>query len=646
VTTVSYPGVYIREISGGPRPLEVAGTSTTAFVGLAEMGPDTGATAITSWAEFQRLFGSFMTGSFLAHSVYQYFANGGRRCYIVRVTAGAAPASVTVKDRADPAKPVLKFSARSPGAWGNTLCLQIEDGSRDPGNEFRLSVRRQSDPLLVPADFASTPPAEVFDDLSVDRAAANFVGTVLARESTLIDATLVAGNDVLTRGTLTAGSAPALPLDNLISLRISLDGDGFQAVSLDAAATSTAAAEVAAALQTAVRALSPLKDSTPAGAFTGFTATVETVTGSGVLRLSSGTTAAASAVRVRGGGDTDASRRLRLDAASSAQFADGLSLRRPALADLVQVGDAAVAGPVAAVAAGSDGDPKAITDASFSAAFNRLDGLQDVSLLAVPGENTPSLVSDAMGYCANRRLQDMFYLGEMASHDVDVNEAAEFRNQLTVANSYAALYFPWVLATDPSGASASPILLPPSGYIAGLYGRIDAARGVWKAPAGVEASLSGVSGLAAELTDVQHGVLNPLGVNVIRRFPGAGVVVFGARTVSSDPEWKYVPIRRTAIMLRVSIYNGIQFAVFEPNDEALWSQLRLTIGAFMTTLFRQGAFAGGSAREAFFVKCDADTTTPADVARGVVNVQVGFAPLAPAEFVVVTISQLAGQVSG
>jgi hypothetical protein len=644
---VSYPGVYIQEISGGPRPLEVAGTSTTAFVGLAEMGPDTGATAITSWAEFQRLFGSFMTGSFLAHSVYQYFANGGRRCYIVRVTAAdAARASVTVKDRANPAKPGLQFSARSRGAWGNTLCLQIEDGSRDPGNEFRLSVRRQSDPLLVPADFASTLPAEVFDDLSVDPAAANFVGTVVARESTLIDATLVAGNDVLTQGTLTAGSAPALPLDNLVSLRISLDGDGFQAVSLDAAASSTAAAEVAAALQTAVRALSPLKGSTPAAAFTGFTATVETVAGSGVLRLSSGTTAAASAVRVQGGGDTDASRRLRLDAASGARFADGVSLRRPALADLVQVGDAAVAGPVAAVAAGADGDPKAITDASFSAAFSRLDGLQDVSLLAVPGENTPSLVSAAMGYCANRPLQDMFYLGEMASHDVDVNEAADFRNQLTVANSYAALYFPWVLATDPSGASASPILLPPSGYIAGLYGRIDAARGVWKAPAGVEASLFGVSGLAAELTDVQHGVLNPLDVDVIRRFPGAGVVVFGARTVSSDPEWKYVPIRRTAIMLRVSIYNGIQFAVFEPNDEALWSQLRLTIGAFMTTLFRQGAFAGGSAREAFFVKCDADTTTPADVARGVVNVQVGFAPLAPAEFVVVTISQLAGQVSG
>jgi phage tail sheath protein FI len=221
-----------------------------------------------------------------------------------------------------------------------------------------------------------------------------------------------------------------------------------------------------------------------------------------------------------------------------------------------------------------------------------------------------------------------------------------FRNRLNVANSYGAVYVPWLLASDPSNPSAPPTPVPPSGHIAGLYGRIDGARGVWKAPAGVEAALFNVSGLTAELSDVDHGVLNPLGVDVIRRFPAAGVVAFGARTITSDPAWRYVPVRRTAIMLRVSIYAGIQWAVFEPNDETLWSQLRLAVTSFMTSLFRQGAFAGETAREAFFVKCDGDTTTPDDIARGVVNVQVGFAPLAPAEFVVVTISQLAGQAAG
>ena len=190
-----------------------------------------------------------------------------------------------------------------------------------------------------------------------------------------------------------------------------------------------------------------------------------------------------------------------------------------------------------------------------------------------------------------------------------------------------------------------PILLPPSGYVAGLYARIDASRGVWKAPAGVEAGLNSVVGLGVELSDIQQGNLNQIGVNAIRRFPGTGVVVFGARTLTSDPEWRYVPVRRTAIMLRTSIYYGIQWAVFEPNDEPLWSQLRLTIGSFMMTLFRQGAFQGATPDKAFFVKCDGETTTQADIDAGVVNVLVGFAPVKPAEFVVVKISQQAGLAS-
>jgi phage tail sheath protein FI len=170
---------------------------------------------------------------------------------------------------------------------------------------------------------------------------------------------------------------------------------------------------------------------------------------------------------------------------------------------------------------------------------------------------------------------------------------------------------------------------------------------VWKAPAGTEAILAGPVGLTAELTDGEHGDLNntPKSVCVIRRFPTTGIVAWGARTVSSDPEYKYIPVRRTAIMLRVSIYNGIQWAVFEPNDEPLWASLRLNIGAFMGLLFRRGAFQGSSPSEAYFVKCDSETTTQADIDLGIVNVLVGFAPLKPAEFVVVRIQQLAGQAS-
>ena len=633
--TLTYPGVYVQEVAGGVRPIEVASTSTAAFVGLAEMGPED-ATRVTTWTEFQRLFGTFFADSFLAHGVFQYFNNGGRQCYVVRVTrSNAAVASVTVQNRATQSKPAMTFRASSKGAWGNSLTVQVQDGSSDPGNLFRVTVRRQPDPA----------PLEVFDDLSVDPAAPNYAVTVIGRDSALIAADLDPSNDSVQNGVHRGGFTPAVPLGNNRSFQINLDGDGYQAVTLPAAAGTAVLADVAAAIQTAVRALTKRKGSTPAAAFTGFTCTVDTVAGQGSrLVLQSGTSSPTSSVRVQPADANDATAMLDLGSANGGRSEDGLAPRRPANADLVEIGDAQVAGVVAAVAAGSDGTA-AVSEQTFANAFSRLDTITDFSLLAVPGEGTPTMVNLGMGYCANRPLQDVFYVGEMASHDDTVAEALTFRGLLTAPNSYGAVYFPWVSALDPTGVSAQPILLPPSGYVAGLYARIDAARGVWKAPAGIEASLNGVVGLAAELSDVQHGNLNPAGVNVIRRFTAAGVVVFGARTVSSDAAWKYVPVRRTAIMLRVSIYYGIQWAVFEPNDEPLWSELRLNIGSFMMTLFRQGAFQGSTPSQAFFVKCDAETTTQADIDLGIVNVLVGFAPLKPAEFVVVKISQQAGQAS-
>ena len=650
--TLAYPGVYIEEIPSGVRPIEAASTSTPAFVGLAEMGPAE-ATRVTNWTEFQRSYGSFIIDSKLAESVLQFFSNGGRQCYIVRVIRPDAPegspavASVTVNNRAATPVTGLTFSARSAGAWGNSLLLQIEDGTLDPRNEFRVSVRRPADPAVVPANVNDITPLEVFDNLSVDPAAPNYAVTVLARDSAFITVQVLKANTSVQNGVHRGGFGPILPLGSLVSFQISLDGDGLQAVTLPAAAGATTAtpADVATAIQAAVRALTRKKGSTDPAAFTGFTCAVDTVSGQSRLVLQSGTSSATSSVRIAPATADDATGQLRLGPGNGGQSEDGTAVRRPALADVLQVGDAAVAAPVTSITPGSDGTA-AITETTFSGAFSQLDTLTDVSLLAVPGEGTPAMMSLGLAYCANRPVQDMFYIGEMAFDDVTPDEAAAFRSKLTVANSYGALYFPWVQAPDPAGKSQQPILLPPSGYIAGLYARIDASRGVWKAPAGTEASLNGVVGLAAELSDVQHGNLNPLGVDVIRRFPGSGVVAFGARTVTSDPGWRYVPVRRTAIMLRVSIYQGIQFAVFEPNDEPLWAQLRLSIGAFMMTLFRQGAFQGSTPSQAFFVKCDSETTTQADIDAGVVNVLVGFAPLKPAEFVVVKISQQAALASG
>jgi phage tail sheath protein FI len=643
--TLTYPGVYVQEVSSGVRPIAIASTSTATFVGLAEMGPDQ-ATRVTNWTEFQRYYGSFIIDGYMAHSVFQYFNNGGRQCYIVRVTrSDATVADVTLQNRAAPPVAGFTFAAKNKGAWGNSLYLQIEDGTVDPGNGFKISVRRQLDPTVAPARLNDITPLEVFDNLAMDPNDPNYIVHILTQNSTLINATVLASNTSVQRGIHRGGFGPTLPLNTRNSFQINLDNDGFQVVTLPpAAAASTTLADVATAIQTAVTALTARKAPTPPATFTGFTCTVDTVAAQSRLVLQSGTSSVTSSVRVQAASTNDASALLKLGAGNGGRSEDGLAVRRPARADVIHIGVNAVAPPVTAVTLGSDGSAS-ISETAFSDAFPRLDTVTDFSLLAVPGEGTSVMADLGMAYCANRPLQDVFYIGEMGSTDDTPDEAGAFRNKLTTANSYGAIYFPWVKALDPTGVSQQPILLPPSGYLAGLYARIDATRGVWKAPAGTEASLNGVVGLAAELSDVQHGNLNPIGVNVIRRFAGAGVVCLGARTITSDAEWKYVSVRRTVILLRVSIYYGIQWAVFEPNDEPLWSQLRLNIGAFMMTLFRQGAFQGSTASQAFFVKCDSETTTQADIDLGIVNILVGFAPLKPAEFVVVKISQKAGQAS-
>jgi hypothetical protein len=207
-----------------------------------------------------------------------------------------------------------------------------------------------------------------------------------------------------------------------------------------------------------------------------------------------------------------------------------------------------------------------------------------------------------------------------------------------------ALYFPRIVAPDPTSENRLRNFVP-CGAVAGVMARTDASRGVWKAPAGIDAGLTGTADLAANLTNAENGQLNPLGVNCLRTFPVIGRVVWGARTLRGADlladEYKYLPVRRLALFLEESLFRGTQWVVFEPNDEPLWAQIRLNLGAFMQNLFRQGAFEGSSPREAYFVKCDAETTTVNDRNLGRVNIVVGFAPLRPAEFVVLQLQQIA-----
>jgi len=294
-----------------------------------------------------------------------------------------------------------------------------------------------------------------------------------------------------------------------------------------------------------------------------------------------------------------------------------------------------------------------------------LDKITDVSLIAIPGQGDVTTVNAGIDYCKNQRpLQDCFFIGDMGTLS-DVTQARTDNGRPTVATiadartfattgiggqidksagDYGAIYFPWIYAPDPIGQGRNPkILLPPSGFMAGIYARIDNARGVFKAPAGTEAGVAGSLAPYVVVSDTEQDGLNPILVNVIRSVPGSGLVVWGTRTIGSDASWRYIPVRRIAIFLRVSIYNGIQWAVFEPNDEPLWASLRLNIRAFMLTQFRAGAFQGGKPDDAFFVLCDSSTTTQQDIDNGVVNILVGFAPLKPAEFVVLKLSQKVNQ---
>ncbi|HUL53027.1 MAG TPA: phage tail sheath C-terminal domain-containing protein [Opitutaceae bacterium] len=275
-----------------------------------------------------------------------------------------------------------------------------------------------------------------------------------------------------------------------------------------------------------------------------------------------------------------------------------------------------------------------------------LDHVDLFNLLCVPGETTATVLASLEKYCHDHRA---FLIADCDSDASFSSVQGGPPTQLTgVDGLNAAFYFPWLNAPDPMQENRLRAF-PPCGFIAGIYARTDSSRGVWKAPAGTEASVTGAASVVVPLTDKENGVLNPQAINCVRNFPVYGIVAWGARTLNGNDqigsEWKYIPVRRMALFLEESLYRGTKWVVFEPNDEPLWAQIRLNLGAFMQGLFRQGAFQGKTPQEAYFVKCDKETTTQNDINLGIVNILVGFAPLKPAEFVIIQIQQMAGQIA-
>ncbi|MBS1144025.1 MAG: phage tail protein [Proteobacteria bacterium] len=430
----------------------------------------------------------------------------------------------------------------------------------------------------------------------------------------------------LTSAAFAATDLDALPDATHTSLRISVDGYGPDVVNLGttgATGSSLAAkmGDVAGRLQAAVRALKPGNP-----AYANFTVTVA----SSKLVLASGTRGAGSAIAV--------------SAAPTADIANGLKLLAGATLSAPPT-DAFLTGGTETPYGPSDVYPAFIGSRANREGIYALEDADLFNLLVLPGITDAGVLADAAAYCQERRA---FFIVDSPSTVSKVPDMVTSASGTDLPKSdHAAVYFPWTYVADPL-KNGKPRLTPPGGTIAGLYARTDGNRGIWKAPAGTDANLAGVQSLAVPMTDGENGSLNPLGVNCLRTFPVYGAVCWGARTLRGadqmTSEYKYVPVRRLALYIEESLYRGTQWVVFEPNDEPLWAQIRLNIGAFMNGLFRQGAFQGSSPREAYLVKCDRETTTQDDINRGVVNILVGFAPLKPAEFVVISIQQLAGQI--
>ncbi len=644
MTVTSWPGVYVEEVSGGARPIDAAGTSTPAFFGFADRGPIGRVAKIFSFAEFLQTYGGFRNDGYLAHGVYQFFQNGGQSCYVGRVASGCITATVTLADRGATPRNVLEVSAQSAGLRGNTLRLVVTGDAAVPGR-FALAVKE------VVADASGSDrldTLETFTGLGMNPAAGGYVGVALAKSKYItvkvLDNTASAVAARCTSGKL-AGTDDSTEwvAPDALRLRINLHGDGERLVDLGGALSDAdrhKIGKVAEALRGAIAALSPLHTTGPdlRAAYQQVKVEVDSNAAGDehVLRIESGLPGVGSTIEIlpdAGGHSLTAA--LKLEAAAGMVCTPGSAPMCPA---------DTTAGQGTPLAGGSDGTP-ARTAKDYGDAFHWLDRIRDVSLIAVPGVALAGLASEGMSYCAGRDLLDCFFIADLDIDDDTLDEAKAWRDAVSTPNSYGAAYFPWLRTSDPTGRSDAGILMPPSGFVAGLYAKTDFRRGVWKAPAGTEASIAALD-TAVDLTNQEHGDLNLDNVSIcaIRKIPGAGIVVWGARTMSSDPEYRYIPVRRTAIMLRKSIHDGIQWAVFEGNDERLWSSLRVNIGAFMNQLFRAGAFQGSKASDAYFVRCGLGSTmTQDDIDAGRVIVEVGFAPLKPAEFVIVRIQQQVGQ---
>jgi phage tail sheath protein FI len=656
--TPTYPGVYIEELSSGVRTITGVSTSVTAFVGYTARGLDNRAKRIFSFSDFERSFGGLAADSELSYTVQHFFDNGGSDAYIVRIPKfDSVAAVITLKDDVGGGgKSALTITALSKGAWANKVLVDVDYAA--VGSDTKAFNLTLTDP--------ATGVVESFTNITMDSAKPNYVLTVVNDRDNGSQMVSVAIPDA------TAGR-PAQTGTVGTDLKLSdIKNDKNYSIKLTADLPTGKIAGVSIPVI-------GIGESVP-GSVLGLCRMLETK-----ANLVLGQKAAGAAIRcvpsASGQGirmfadyssdllpnDLDAAITVADGAPDSAMTALGLAAAVANVAHY-RLGSGRTALAQTGATAGKDGSvlPKTADLIGTPAAFTGIYALDKVDLfniLCIPDatrprasdptkldnpdseELNPNAIFGAADLLCKRRRA---FLVVDPPPFVNTREAAvDWRSSgLTVRDNNAAAYFPRLRMQDPLNKFQLRTFAP-CGVVAGLYARTDTTRGVWKAPAGVDARLADVQAMIYNLNDSENGVLNPLGLNCFRTFPVYGPVCWGARTlVGSDAEasdWKYIPVRRLALYIEESLFRGTQWVVFEPNDEPLWAQIRLNLTAFMHGLFRQGAFQGRTPNEAYLVKCDKETTTQADINRGVVNILVGFAPLKPAEFVIIRIQQLAGQ---
>lgn len=631
----TYPGVYVQEQPSGVRTITGVSTSVTAFVGVAGQGPTNQPVRIRSVADYVRAFGPPLDSTRpLGHAVGLFFANGGSEAVIVRVPGAASALAKAALTNAALSATVLTLNARGEGAWANNVggagiqSLVDYDNTANPSDLFRLTVRQsgqdpRSGERVVLAE-------ETFENLSMASANPRYVRRVVAGSA------------------LVALDPAAEPTSNAQATSTGTN-IGTGNVNLPAGAMLRVAVDYGAPADLPVGPFSGNKNDmasriTNLAAAAGLPITA-TATNTVFTLTTTGTGGANRSVMVLVAPEIDASQILGLGVAFGGTEASGAAGIRP---------DERTFG----LSGGGDGTVGAeqIVPASGQGGIFALDGLEfpRFNLLCLPdlpaSDPPPSATAIrsqklalAMAYCRQERA--FLIVDTPLNWPITPNPSV---GGLAALGEHGAIYYPRLTVAEVGlGGLPRTIDLPASGAVAGVMARTDSDRGIWKAPAGLEAGVAGIAGLSARTDDGVSGALNPRGINVLRTFPGAGTVVWGARTLkgadSQASEFKYVPVRRLTDFIASSLYLGTQFAVFEPNDPDLWATLRLAVTTFMRTLFNAGAFQQSinrSEADSFFVRCDETTNPQSEIDLGRVNVLVGFAPLKPAEFVIVTITQI------